>query len=77
VGDSFFTAGGRLSEKLKLGEKYAATLMFEGYNINNRRNISSYSLNYTSNGTTVSSTFGNPTGAGPSRQLQAGFQFDF
>jgi hypothetical protein len=66
-----FEIDARVSRRFKFGEKYSATLIFEGYNVTNRSNYSSF-------GTDIQSAkFRQPTGANPKRQLQAGARFDF
>ena len=67
----------RLSKKVAIGEKRSASVFFEAFNITNHDNLTGFSMNYTSNGTAISSTFGNPTTDGPSRKIQIGGQFDF
>jgi hypothetical protein len=73
-GASTVSLNGRVSKEFKLGESRAGTVFFEGYNIANHLNLGTNFV------TSVSSPqFMKPSGkaATPSRQLQAGFRFDF
>jgi hypothetical protein len=70
-GTSTFTLNARLAKTIKFRERYSATLMFEGYNLSNHVNFTSYQAN------AQAATFQQPIGAGPRRQLQFAFQFDF
>jgi Carboxypeptidase regulatory-like domain len=71
LGTDSFSLDGRISKVFKFGERYAATLMFESYNLSNHVNFTSFQGNVTS------PAFRQPIGANARRQLQAGFQFDF
>ncbi|HEY1802009.1 MAG TPA: TonB-dependent receptor [Terriglobales bacterium] len=66
-----FDIDARISKTFKFREKYSATLLFEGYNVANRSNYTSFGSNI------QSANFMQPTGANAMRQLQAGFRFDF
>jgi hypothetical protein len=68
---NIFDIDARVSRTFKFGERYSATLLFEGYNVANRSNYTSFGSNI------QSANFMKPTGANPMRQLQAGFRFDF
>jgi hypothetical protein len=70
-GASSFALNSRLSKTFHFADKYSAMLMFEGYNITNRANDTSFQANV------QATNFTAPIGAGPRRQLQAAFQFDF
>jgi hypothetical protein len=71
TGSDLFEFDSRVSRPFKFGERYSATLMFEGYNLINRDNFTSFGTNI------QSANFKKATGANPMRQLQAAFKFDF
>jgi TonB dependent receptor/TonB-dependent Receptor Plug Domain len=72
-GDPTFLFNARLSKAFRFGERRAATILFEGYNLTNRRNVGT---NF--QGNVQSPLFQQATGQStPRRQLQAGFRFDF
>lgn len=74
---SNYSLAARLYKKFAIGEKRSASIFFEGFNVTNHNNLTTFNLNYTSNGSTIPSTFGHPTADGPSRKLQIGGEFDF
>ncbi|HEX4037596.1 MAG TPA: carboxypeptidase regulatory-like domain-containing protein [Acidobacteriaceae bacterium] len=69
-GADSFTLNSRLSKTFQW-ERLSAMLMFEGYNLTNHVNYTSFQAN------SQATTFEHPIGAGPRRQLQAAFQVDF
>jgi len=71
-GQSTILLNARLSKQVRLGEKRSVTVMGEAFNLPNRAN---FATNYGKN--VSAANFKLPTGAGPMRQLQLGFQIDF
>ena len=70
-GDNTFSLDVRLSRPVALGGARSATGFLEAFNLTNATNYSTYQ------GSILSSRFGQPSAAGPKRQLQVGLRFDF
>ena len=71
MGDNSFSIDLRLSRPVKLGGARTATAFLEAFNATNATNYTTYQ------GSILSTRFGQPSAAGPKRQLQIGFRFDF
>lgn len=74
---SNYSLATRVYKKFAIGEKRSASVFFEAFNLTNHNNLNGFNTTYTTNGSTVNSSFGTATKDGPSRQLQIGGEFDF
>jgi len=71
-GQSTITVNARLAKTVRFGESRSLTAIAEAFNLENRANFGTrYGTNVTS------ANFQKVTGAGPMRQIQLGFRFDF
>jgi hypothetical protein len=70
-GDNTFSLDVRLSRPVALGGARSATGFLEAFNLTNATNYTTYQ------GSILSTRFGQPSAAGPKRQLQIGLRFDF
>lgn len=70
-GDDALSLDVRVGKAVKLGRSHSATAFLEVFNLTNQLNYASYIE------TIVSSSFGQPTTAGPMRRLQLGIRLDF
>jgi hypothetical protein len=74
--ENFVTIDLRLSRRFKFGDRRNLELMFEGFNITNRENITAMNNTWGPN-VTPNATFGQPTSAEAPRQFQLAARFTF
>jgi hypothetical protein len=70
-GDSAMSLDVRIGKNVRLGRGRSATAFLEMFNLTNQLNYASYTE------TLTSTSFGQPTTAGPMRRIQLGVRFDF